>query len=254
MMGEEDVQIVVPYLKSTMTGFLRQVNSLLYVEPLHSKYIAASGDVIVGRIIEVSAGRWLLDIGGALPGQLQLASIALPSGEQRRKTDAEAIDMRRFFVEDDLVSTEVQKVTQDGNVQLHTRNQRYGKLSNGCCVCVPPTLVQRMSQHMVTLACGVHVILGKNGFFWVGAPPILSATATLNFVETLDEPFEKVTVHLREKIARVRNCIVWLARQFLKISPQVIQKLYEITQEQNMSTPAILDPQYGVLLLRQLIR
>lgn len=68
------------------------------------RYQPEPGDVVVGRIAEVGQGRWYLDIGAATPATLQLAAISLPSGEQRRKTDAEQVDMRRFFVEDDLVS------------------------------------------------------------------------------------------------------------------------------------------------------
>eukprot|EP01054_Gregarina_sp_Poly1_P009994 Gregarina_sp_Poly_1__9993@NODE_664_length_6888_cov_103_167424_g502_i0_p2_GENE_NODE_664_length_6888_cov_103_167424_g502_i0NODE_664_length_6888_cov_103_167424_g502_i0_p2_ORF_typecomplete_len356_score36_71KH_6/PF15985_5/2_5e08Bac_DnaA_C/PF08299_11/0_23_NODE_664_length_6888_cov_103_167424_g502_i052416308 len=251
--NEDDVMMSEQYLKSTMNGFVRQVNRLLYVEPLHSKYSAEPGDVIIGRITEVSAGRWLLEVGGIQQAVLPLASIALPSGEQRRKTDAEAIDMRRFFIEDDLLSTEVQKVNQDGTVLLHTRSGRYGKLSNGTCVCVPPTLVNRLSQHMVTLPCGVHIVLGKNGFFWVGAPPVLSATATLNFVAALDEPFEKVTPVLRERIARVRNCIVWLSRRFIRMSPQTIGKLYTVSTENSMSITDILNDENETILMQGLL-
>jgi exosome complex component RRP4 len=34
-------------------------------------------------------------------------------------------------------------------------------------VVIPPILVRRLKSHFITLACGVDLILGLNGYIWV---------------------------------------------------------------------------------------
>lgn len=86
---------------------------------------------------------------------------------QRRRTEADELEMRNYFVEGDLVAAEVQGLFSDQSAALQTRNTRFGKLRNGCLVLVPPTLVKRCKSHFHTLPCGVDVILGLNGYIWV---------------------------------------------------------------------------------------
>lgn len=77
--------------------------------------------------------------------------------------------MRNFFMEGDLVVAEVQAFFSDGAYSLHTRSLKYGKLRNGSFIAVSPGLVQRCKSHFHSLACGVDVILGLNGYIWVSA-------------------------------------------------------------------------------------
>ena len=79
-----------------------------------------------------------MDVGGYLDASLGINSIILPGGENRRRTDADILQMRNIFVEYDLISVsacsriqtqaEVQQVDKMGSVALHTRSPRYGKV------------------------------------------------------------------------------------------------------------------------------
>lgn len=177
---------------TTVSGTLRQVNSLLYVEAFRSKYRPECGDIIVGRVCALGQERWLLDIGAANLATLQLATISLPSGEQRKKTDAEATDLRRFFKERDLVVTEVQKTLPDGGCVLHTRNARYGKLDNGLLVVVSHQNVAKLANSMVHLSCAqIHVTLARNGFIFLSPPAHAQVIDTLNYSATTSTPSQR---------------------------------------------------------------
>lgn len=110
--------------------------------------------------------------------------------------------MREFFVEGDLISAEVQNIYQeDGTLSLHTRSLKYGKvrsftppkdsiyalcprlfilmwfppcpspswqLGPGSFLSLPSVLVKRSKNHFHTLPCGVGVVLGNNGYIWMG--------------------------------------------------------------------------------------
>ena len=58
-----------------------------------------------------------------------------------------------------------------GALHLHTKSKKYGKLTEGQLLSVPPTLIKRQKQHFHTLHCGegraVRVILGTNGQVWI---------------------------------------------------------------------------------------
>ena len=75
--------------------------------------------------------------------------------------------MKTLFKENDLISAEIQNISSDGVVSLHTRSLKYGKLENGQLIVVPSILVKRLPQHYISLPTGIDIILGKNGFIWI---------------------------------------------------------------------------------------
>ncbi|KAJ1474740.1 hypothetical protein T484DRAFT_1635032, partial [Baffinella frigidus] len=115
-------------------GVVQRVNKLVSVVPLRSRYAGNVGDVIIGRVLELGQKRWLVDVCSSKGGILLLSSINLPSGEQRRRTQEDSLNMREIYAEGDLVSAEVHSVMHDGAISLHTRNDKYGKLRHGILV------------------------------------------------------------------------------------------------------------------------
>lgn len=232
-------------LVATVAGVVEHVNKLLYVRPLKHRYGGSVGDVVVGRIVEVQTDRWAVDIGTTALAHLSLGSIHLAGNIQRRRTDEDALKMREFFVENDIISAEVQKVQESGEVLLQTRNARYGKLQNGSLVNVTSVYVRRQAQHLLTLPqIGVMVVLGSNGWIWVCAPPKVQGSGrqeTLNFSQ-MDVRYEEVNHEMRERICRVRNTVLALAAHGLEIVPESIVFVYEQSLERGLSPWELSDP------------
>jgi len=159
-------------LVATLTGAVARVDRLVSVRPLAAgRYAADLGDVVVGRVVEVAGKRWRLDLGGRAEAALLLAAAgALPRGAAaRRKTAADEASMRGLFAEGDLLAAEVQALHGDGSVLVHTRSRKYGRLSGGQVVCVRPPSIKRLGrQFNAAPAIGVELILGVNGWVWVG--------------------------------------------------------------------------------------
>uniref|UniRef100_K3X3G6 S1 motif domain-containing protein n=1 Tax=Globisporangium ultimum (strain ATCC 200006 / CBS 805.95 / DAOM BR144) TaxID=431595 RepID=K3X3G6_GLOUD len=237
-------------LIASVTGVVEKVNQLITVRPLVSRYIGEVGDIVVGRITEVANKRWKVDVNGQQDASLMLSSVTLPGGAQRRRTYEDQLQMRNFFVENDLISAEIQEVRYDGSLSLHTRSLRYGKLENGQFVQVAPHLVKRMKQHMVTLpGIGVDLILGTNGYLWLsrsftalngGDDSSMDDLSTGNMetrVEILMEKRQqhantKMSVDDRKKIARVYRALLHLNEQFRLITPESIMAVYEALLDQ----------------------
>ena len=137
-------------LRSTVSGFITRINALISVRPLHSRYSPEIGDVVVARVLSVADQRWSMDIQSRRSAILLLSSINLPENEQRKRTTQDRLQMRNFYKEADLVCCEVQAVRADGAAQLHTRSNRYRKLTDGQYVYVHSSLIRRCAGSLST--------------------------------------------------------------------------------------------------------
>lgn len=200
-------------IKATVAGILEHVNKLIMVRPLKSRYTGEIGDVVVGRITEIQQKRWKVDANGRLDAVLLLSSVNLPGGELRRRSVEDERMMRLYLSEGDLISAEVQNVFTEGTLSLHTRNLKYGKLSQGVLVTVPPPLIKRSKTHFHTI-CGISLIIGTNGYVWVYPTPQSTEEGAGGFARNLDL---RVGVKEREAIARMRCCIEALAESRMMV-------------------------------------
>lgn len=209
---------------STLAGTVQRVNKLVSVHPARTRYRPDVGDLVVGRVVEVQARRWRVDIGAKTDATLQLSSINLPGGVQRKKVESDELQMRTFFQEGDLLVAEVQSAFQDGSVALHTRSLRYGKLRNGMLVTVPPVLMRRLRSHFVTLpGDAVDMVAGLNGFVWVAKHvPFDAERAEADNGASLDGVYsdvnETIPAATRRSIARAAFVLSALAHHGCPIS------------------------------------
>nr|CAG4649495.1 EOG090X09DD [Scapholeberis mucronata]SVE93735.1 EOG090X09DD [Scapholeberis mucronata] len=208
-------------LYSSVAGVVERVNQLISVRPLKSRYHGEIGDVVIGRVTEVSQKRWKLDTNARLDSVLLLQSVNLPGGELRRRSAEDELAMRQYLKEGDLVSAEVQNIFNDGALSLHTRSMKYGKLSQGCLVKVSSSLIKRQKTHFHNLPCGASIIMGNNGFVWIC--PTLLEDAAGGFVQNL----ETVPYADRQAISRLRNCVAALAQSKMMIYDTSIMYAYD---------------------------
>ncbi|KAJ9475053.1 Exosome complex component RRP4 [Pseudozyma hubeiensis] len=238
---------------SSMCGTVERVNKLISVRPARSRYAAEVGDLVIGRITEVGPKRWKVDINAKTDSALQLSSINLPGGVQRRKVESDELQMRNFFQENDLLVAEVQMMFQDNSSALHTRSLRYGKLKNGVLVTASPNLIQRLKSHFIhlkddQLSLDVDLIIGLNGYIWIAKhfpyQPSTSASAAaaehqrglagsgvgMDIDATYsDQNDADLSVELRRQIQRVAKCIHVLDAYHHPISDTTILALVDVS-------------------------
>lgn len=89
---------------SSVAGVVERINKLVSVRPLKARYTAEIGDVVVCRVVEMGQKRWKVDVNSRQDAVLLLASINLPGGVQRRKSENDELQMRSYFAEGDLLS------------------------------------------------------------------------------------------------------------------------------------------------------
>ena len=235
---------------ASISGMVEWMDKLVTVRPLGTRYVAATaaiGDIVVGRVSEVvlgKTGRWKLDIQSQQEAHLLLAAINISgSARDRRWTEEHAdLEMRSYFAEDDLVVAEVQKVYEDGALHLHTKSKKYGKLTEGQLINVPPTLVKRQKNHFHTLRCGVcnvRVILGTNGLVWVAPDRTVALPEGGTEVPegAADTP---CTDAEREAICRTHNAMKALVAVFVLITPASIEAVVDASYSMGLEAAAML--------------
>ena len=260
-------------LLATVCGTVERVNKLVSVRPLRTRYVPETGDVVLGRVVDIAGKRWKLDVGGRQDAVLQLGAVHLPGGAQRRRNAVDELNMRALYAENDLVSAEVQSFYADGAVALHTRSLKYGRLTRGQLIRVPPTLVKRVKRHFhVVDAVGVfgvgpsasetretrnaesrdkedaarsdvEVLLGCNGFVWVGASSAATREGDDDAGEEADDAdaargkrkrdstSDSVAVEARDRLCRIANAVRVLSRLFLAIHPPAIEDVARCSVE-----------------------
>lgn len=226
-------------MAASVSGIVERVDRLISVRPLHGRYSGSIGDVVIGRVTEVENKRWKVDIQGRQDAVLPLSAVNLPSGEQRRKTEDDNLQMREFLGENDLIAAEVQQFFHDGGLSLQTRSSRYGKLAKGLLVSVPPCLIRRTRLHFHSFPCGVDMILGVNGYIW------LSHQKNRKDVVSAESPAgaasdDQITREERLQVCRVANAIRALWSCGLQISVTTVGSVYE--NSLHLPVKEMLDP------------
>ncbi|ATY61945.1 exosome component 2 [Cordyceps militaris CM01] len=245
-------------ITSSLAGTLTKTNKLLSVRPLRARYTPEIGDLVVGRIVEVQAKRWRVDVAAAQLAILQISAINLPGGILRKRTETDELQIRTFFAEGDLVVAEVQQLHQDGAASLHTRSLKYGKLRNGVFVRVGGTGggggVVRAKRQVWTMepaatAAAAHkmdVLLGVNGYIWISRHVASEAPAEAAGVNRMEEAVssrvyasqnDDVDVATMREIARVRSVVLALVEAGLRVDEDTVTRGYHEAVELGRETP-----------------
>jgi exosome complex component RRP4 len=220
---------------STVCGVVEKINKLVFVKPLRRKYTGDVGDVIIGRISEVAGDRWMVEYGGSQMAALPLGGVNLPGSVQRRRTEEDKMQMRELFQEGDVFTCEIQKIMETGEVMVHCRSNKYGLLRNGVLIEVDSCLVRRQTMHFASLTTSsgdiVSIILGNNGWIWVGLP--LKQTGhiqSLNFTQ-MDSKCETVDAKMRLAISKVKNTIQAMAAAHFDINIESISIGFQLLEK-----------------------
>ncbi|XP_051218300.1 exosome complex component RRP4 homolog [Lolium perenne] len=234
---------------ATLCGVVERVNKLVYVRTLRARYKPEVGDIIVGRVIEIAPKRWRLEINFSQDAVLMLSSMNLPDGIQRRRTAVDELNMRSIFEENDVVCAEVRGFQHDGSLHLQARSQKYGKLKRGQLLTVPPYLVKRRKQHFHHLEqYDVDLILGCNGFIWVGEHVVVNEITTFNEdQEKLSAEVETFTpMETRKHICRLANAARVLSALGFTLTIELIIQTAEASLSSNVKINDMLGAEFYV--------
>ncbi|EFH70219.1 hypothetical protein ARALYDRAFT_891345 [Arabidopsis lyrata subsp. lyrata] len=207
-------------LLTTVCGVVINVDKLVYVRTLRARYKPEVGDIVVGRVIKVAQSHWKVELNSSQDGVLKLSSINMH----------------------DSVQAEVGETQRDGSLQLLLAgSHKYGKLDKGQLLKVDPYLVKRSNLHFHFIeTLGIDLILGRNGFIWVGEH------AQVQYPMVLDD--EIISLKTRQSILRIGNAIRVLSNLGFTVTLEVIMETFNLSNMENIDIHDMLGSEFHVLV------
>tara|TARA_Y100000310_G_scaffold325231_1_gene388411 strand:+ start:868 stop:1698 length:831 start_codon:yes stop_codon:yes gene_type:complete len=162
-------------------GLFDEGDKLVKVIPLSGVFTARRGNVIIGRVDDITFNGWLCDINSA-------HNSFLPVSEIPRYIDKHHLD--EFMEIGDFFSAKITSVKAKG-IDLSLDSRGLGKLEGGMIVSVNPNKVPRVigrSGSMIKLikeATNTRITVGQNGFIWIRGESVddeLRARKAIDFV------------------------------------------------------------------------
>jgi exosome complex component RRP4 len=140
-------------------GLAQEQNNLIKVIPLSGKYTPRRGNVIIGKVENVIANGWLIDIGAA-----DTAFLSLMEVPKFVNKDA----MEEVYAIGDLVITKIYSINKKG-IDLTAKGRGFGKVEEGIVFAVNANKVPRIigkEGSMIKLIkenTGCDITVGQNG-------------------------------------------------------------------------------------------
>ncbi|KAL6655352.1 hypothetical protein ACP70R_006178 [Stipagrostis hirtigluma subsp. patula] len=232
-------------------GVVEWVDNLVYVRILEARYNKPEvGDIIVGRVIEITLEHWSLEINFRHDAILMLSSMNLPDGIQKKRTAVDELNMRSILEENDVVCLEVIRgVQHGGSPHLQAWGQKNGKLERGQLLMVPAYLVKRRKQHFHHLEqYDVDLILGCNGFIWIGEHVAVGEKTKLmgDHHEISTEAANFNPLERRNHICRLANAVRVLSALGFTLTAELIIETVEASSSSDIAINDMLGAEFFV--------
>jgi len=175
-------------------GLAEDQNKLIKIIPLSGVYEPRRGNIVIGKVENVTFNGWIIDIGSAMSAFLSVAEIP----RYINKNDmAEVMDIG------DMVVAKVWSVKRKG-IDLSLKSRGLGKVDEGMIMKINSKKVPRVigkEGSMVSLIkqeTNCNITVGQNGFIWIKGDKIEDELLTKRAIEFVAE---KSYIHgLTEKV------------------------------------------------------
>ena len=152
--------------------------------PLTGKYVPKQGDVVIGKVFDVSMGYWRIEVSSPYSGMLSVkeaTSDFIPKGE----------DLSDMLAIHEYVICKITNVTTQKLIDLSLRGPGLHKLPEGQIVSVNASKVPRIigkqgsMVSMIKDATGCNILVGQNGLIWLSGSPQgeVIAVQTIHMIE-----------------------------------------------------------------------
>jgi len=148
---------------ATRVGLFNYEDKRVYVVALKSFYIPMVGDTVIGKVLEVTLGGWVVDIRAPYPAMLR-ASDALERPFKPQKDDLPSL-----FDVGDMMIAKIVAYDRTRDPLLTVLERGLGKIARGQIIEITPTKIPRVigkKGSMITMLkeeTGCQITIGQNG-------------------------------------------------------------------------------------------
>lgn len=151
---------------SSVSGILKIDGRVINVVPLSGPYMPKAGDMVIGKVSDITFSGWQIDIGAPYNANLSLKDASSDYIER-------GADLSKIYTFDDLVFAKVTKVVGTKIIDLSMVGPGLRKLGPGKIVKISPSKVPRVigkQGSMITMIkeqTGCNIYVGQNGLVWI---------------------------------------------------------------------------------------
>jgi len=144
---------------------------VIKVIPLAGKYMPRKGDVVIGKVVNISHSGWILDIDSPYLADLNIGEAS------SEYIDTNRTPMTKYFDLGDYALCEIITISEGFFVKLTAKFKPYRRLMGGNIIKVSPTKIPRIigkagsMVNMLKDASGCDITVGQNGLVWIKGEP-----------------------------------------------------------------------------------
>jgi len=148
---------------ATRVGLFNSEDKRVYVVALKSFYVPMSGDTVIGKVLEVTLGGWVVDIRAPYVAMLR-ASDALERPFKPQKDDLPSL-----FDVGDILIAKIVAYDRTRDPLLTVLERGLGKVTRGQIIEITPTKIPRVIGKqgsmigMIKEETGCQITIGQNG-------------------------------------------------------------------------------------------
>lgn len=159
----ENVYKIEDRLYAQKIGLIDFEDKKVYVIPLRGRYIPKVGDIVIGEIVDIGVGSWIVDINSPYSATL------LASDVTGKPFSPKTGSLTKILNIGDVIIGKITVFDRTRNPSLTINEPNLGKVSDGVIVDMVPTKIPRLigkrSSMLNTLkeATGCDIVVGQNG-------------------------------------------------------------------------------------------
>ena len=153
---------------SLMVGAVQVDGRVVKVMPFNGKYLPKPGDLVIGKVMDMSFSNWYLDLGDGMTGILSIREVA--------EYIENGADLNRIYKFGDYVVVKVIRASRAA-IDVTMKEQGLRKLGPGRVLKVGTTRVPRIIGKqgsmisMIKEKTKCRLTVGKNGLVWIQGEP-----------------------------------------------------------------------------------
>lgn len=169
---------------STHVGIIDIRGHVIKVIPFNGKYRPETGDLIIGKVMDVGFSYWLLEIGIPFYANLNVRDAS------SRFIPKDA-DLSRYFNVGEYVIAKIISTSKTGSPSITCRGPGLRKINSGIIVQISPLKVPRLigrKGSMITMikeSTNTEITVGQNGWVWLRgeAEGIMKAKEAIDLIQ-----------------------------------------------------------------------
>jgi len=148
-------------------GLVDYEDRKVHVVALKAFYIPYVGDMVIGKVVEVSLSGWMVNVKAPYPALLRASDVL------DRPFRPQEDDLPSIFDVGDLIIAKIVAYDRTRDPLLTVREPGLGKITRGQLVEITPTKIPRVIGrkgsmiNMLKQETGCHVTVGQNGLIFV---------------------------------------------------------------------------------------